>query len=171
MRIYSMIRWTKGESNTLSELIYLLKKSFSRLIYASLVNKIKLEIQKDLLVDRLMKETLLVYIPTSGKSYSSKNMAEVMSQTLGIPLLDKVFILKDTGAQKKLNKKERERRQARIDVKITHDLKDKKVIFIVDDVITTGSTMLSAYEALKSHNQKLQLNIELVGITCFDRQH
>ena len=91
----------------------------------------------------------------------SRILAEEVSKTISVPLAEKVLIRKKkTKDQTHLSPEERERNvKGAFVVRANLTLQGKKVI-LVDDVITTGSTLKECARVLKEAGAR-----EVVGVT------
>jgi ComF family protein len=140
----------------------------SDLLYESLI-------QQERFMGILQKrEVALIPIPLSSKKLrsrgynQSKLLADKFGKKFSIPVIDFLQRTFDTKPQYALKREER-----KINVKGAFKINEKrkvirdkeKVIFIVDDVLTTGSTLLEAANVLKRNG------FEKVYGMCFARDY
>ncbi len=102
----------------------------------------------------------LVYVPMTEKAMKrrgynqSKEIAEELSRRSGIPLLDAVVKTRETGAQKELGRAEREKNlEGTFHVSDRKGVKNKKLL-VIDDTLTTGSTVSELASVLKRAGAK-----------------
>src|SRR3989344_6206152 len=128
-----------------------LKKVLSELFYEVIIQKEEFHKVLD------SKKSLLVPVPL----YSSRErkrgynhafiLAQELSKSLNLPTVKILKRIKNTKTQVNLGKEERRRNLKdafAIDSRFKGEIKAKQ-IFLVDDVFTTGSTLLSAGKVLK----------------------
>lgn len=85
----------------------------------------------------------------------AQELAKELSETLKIPIINNVLIkIKQTPAQMELKKEEREKNIRGVFSCQKPDLIRDKKILLVDDVLTTGSTMEECTRALKGAGAK-----------------
>lgn len=103
---------------------------------------------------------LIVYVPMTEKAEKkrgynqSKILAEKLSSTVGVKVIDAVVKIKQTDRQAKLNRKQRMQNLANaFRVVKKSEIKDKSVL-IVDDVTTTGATAEALAFKLKNAGAK-----------------
>lgn len=94
----------------------------------------------------------VVYVPLSRKGRmrrgydQSRLLAKETAKILGVPLLDALEKTRETGAQHQLSKKEREK-NIRGAYRARRTVQGRSVL-LVDDIVTTGATMLECAQAL-----------------------
>jgi len=141
-RVRALLKWNPGESDSLSRVIHHLKKD-----QLMLWEKLSLEfIRKNQIHPN--PDMILVSLESTLSSHThAQDWGQCLAKHLAC---EHVVMLKklSTDAQKKKSKNERYRVELMPIVDISH-LVHKKVIF-VDDIVTTGSTLKAAYEALGS---------------------
>ena len=103
---------------------------------------------------------MLSYIPLSKKSKKKRGfnqceyIAKKVSEKLNIEAVEILIKYKDTAEQKTLNKHERsENIKGAFKVKKGINVIDCNII-LIDDVTTTGSTMIEAYKILQENSAK-----------------
>ena len=150
-------------SKTAKNLIFSFKKERNFIAYNCIMSLLKERIEKDNELKKLVKESdYLVFIPGNRKNTrekgfdSGKMIAKFLKKTYDKEMLD-LLNNSSKSEQKKLNMSER-----KASVKQNINLKNcKKLelirgkrILIVDDIITTGSSIERAYSIIKEANPK-----------------
>lgn len=138
----SLLRWNPGESDILSLLIHMLKRD-----QFNLWKKLAFDFLR---INKILPDTHLVLVSLKSSS-TNHTHAQDWGQSLADQLrCEHIVVLSKVSveAQKKKSKNERNQVSLKPIVDISR-LFNKKVIF-VDDVVTTGSTLKAAYEALGS---------------------
>ena len=112
-------------------------------------------IQQERLMQLLEEKPLLVPIPLSPKKLKTRgyNHAALLShglaQHFSLPEADVLIRTRETTSQFALPKEERKiNLQGAFSLKNTHDFTGK-VVFLVDDIVTTGATLQEAAKVLK----------------------
>jgi competence protein ComFC len=133
-----------------------LKKFLGELMYEALVqNEEFVNVTK-----RNKSKIIFVPIPLSKIKFNKRgyNQAEILAKELskrfGIPMIDYLIRVKDTKSQVGLKKEERkENIKGAFKVKIINQKLDLKnlIVILVDDVLTTGSTLSEAGKVLKQN--------------------
>ena len=103
---------------------------------------------------------VLSYIPLSKKSMKKRGfnqceyIAKKVSEKLNIGVIEILIKYKDTSEQKTLNKHERSNNvKGAFKIKNGTNISSYNII-LIDDVITTGSTMMEAYKILQENSAK-----------------
>ncbi len=142
-KLITLMIWNPNQSDLLSNLIIHLKRSddktWSLLAQEFLLNR-RLEILKD---------AILVSLVSDGNKSHGQMWGQSLSDLTGIPhirALSKVKNQNESQSQKGKNRSQRQVLELSMIVDISV-LSNKKVIF-VDDVVTTGATLLAARKAL-----------------------
>ena len=113
------------------------------------------------------KDTALIPIPCSkeGKNFRGFDQMDLICDNINIPIY-RVLYRKDEFQQKVLNDKEREinyQNKFSLDEVKINQIKES-MIFLVDDIYTSGFSMKAAYELIKKNCNK-----EIRGFTWFSR--
>ncbi|MCC7356170.1 MAG: ComF family protein [Candidatus Doudnabacteria bacterium] len=140
------------KDNRISRAIILGKYKFVPAIYAELGHMLALFLKEKY---DLSQADFIIPIPLSPqrKRWRGFNQAEIVAAQISInsniPLSKALIRNKNTKTQKDLNKKDRlENMKGSFEVSAKANLKGKHVL-LIDDVLTTGSTLLEATKALK----------------------
>lgn len=161
-----LIRWRSGESDCLSEVVYLLKSGLSLVAwkyYSNILAKL-IDIQSD------KEKTFLVPVPSRakrGSAYHTQYFSQFLSQFLGYPVLK---CLKSDGflqSQKSLNLHDRAGAKFEFCEEFTSSVYAAQRIIFVDDIITSGSTLKACHETLKPH---LSRDCKIDIIALFSRE-
>ncbi len=111
------------------------------------------------------KDYNLVPIPSNAKSFSERGFQHVQTlfSPLRLPFLD---ILKNSSdrQQKDLSLAERKNISKHLHLRNNSNLTDKKLL-LVDDILTTGSTLQAAYNLLNNRCKK----VECIVVTYNER--
>jgi competence protein ComFC len=130
-----------------------LKKSLVELFYESVI-------QQEIFQKAYKTSPILIPIPLSKKRLKSRGynhaelLAEGLSKSLNLKLIDALVRTRETKSQFGLTLKERKE-----NIKNAFSLDSKFIIrnstiFLVDDILTTGSTLLEAAKILKKNGAK-----------------
>lgn len=98
----------------------------------------------------------LTYIPLSKKKFKRRgfNQSQFIAEELGfrnnLQVINTLIKVKETKEQKRLNKKERQKNIEGSFKLINEDVVKSRNFILVDDVVTTGSTLKEAERILKS---------------------
>lgn len=128
------------------------------------------EILGNMMAEKIIEENLSVdlitFVPISKKRQRKRGfnqtqlLAKEISDKTGIKMLPLVKKIKETKSQVGLKKKERQSNLGGAFIGLEQSLRGKKIL-LVDDVYTTGTTMLECGKALRSMGAK-----EVWGITA-----
>ncbi len=145
LSVHSFLRWQKNESDSLSELVYLLKTSSSQSAWRSFVNIFESEICQ---IIQPNSESVLVPIPGTKSSFHTLHFAKEIEKTTGCRQLN--VLRKKTGAKAQKLKKADERASIEFEIneEFTEQLLRAKNIYLIDDIVTTGSTLARASETI-----------------------
>ncbi|MEN8433382.1 ComF family protein [Clostridium septicum] len=137
-----------------------IKKLILELKYKNnfLAAKILGEFISALIKENNIEADVILYVPLSKRSYKkrgynqSKLIANIVSEKCNIEISNSLIKVKNTKEQKTLSKDER--MSNLIDafyIKDYNEVKNKRVI-LIDDVVTTGATLLECEKILKKFN-------------------
>lgn len=160
----------------LKKLIIGLKYKHQKSIVDFLVQRLFLTLQTNEVYSKLTPEnTILTYVPSHWyrryfiKGYNqSLILAKKLSEISGFPFVEMLKKTKHTKSQVKLD---RSQRQKNIENKFILDekniskevLKNKKYIFIIDDITTTGSTILELAKIIKKRYPAITIRWLVAG--------
>lgn len=158
---HSMVSWCyfyNGEENgEINELFKNLKWNYDGRVIDFCTDKMK-ESLLHLCRSRGVnyKDFVVTYVPRNERNVykygfdQSEKLAKSLAKKLGIGVI-KTFENFGTKEQKKLNKKERVKNALEAYEYIEDSVGDHKRFFLVDDILTTGSTMLAcSYQLFKN---------------------
>lgn len=117
---------------------------------------------------QLQDQAALVPIPLHRRRLrqrgfnQSQELAKVLEEYTGIPILDVLVRSKATWTQTKLPPEMRQENTKGAFALNTEKLPDKKFWLLIDDVTTTGSTLSAAAEALRQAQGK---ELQVWGVT------
>lgn len=141
-----------------------LSRMLSELFVESLIQK-----EAFMAVLNTHTELLLMPIPLHAKKLRARGynhatlLAKHLSKKLRIPLMDGLVRTKETVIQARLSKQQRkENIRGAFALKKVADVKGK-TIFVVDDILTTGTTCLEAANVLKKAGAKSVYALALCG--------
>jgi len=168
VQVTSFIRWPKNESDTLSELVYLLKTRTSTAAWAWFVQAIESEI-----CNLISSDPGCILIPVPGSkesSYHTLNFGNAIQNLTGcqsVPLLRKAAGQKNQKTQTAL---ERTAAKFEINEEFTGRLENIHQIYLIDDIVTTGATLKNISKILRqSLSLDQQEKIKITGLTLFYR--
>lgn len=130
-----------------------LKKSLVELFYESII-------QQEIFQKAYYFSPVLVPIPLYGKRLRSRGynhsklLAEGLAEKLGLRLSDLLQRTKETKSQFGLKLKERKENLRNAFIINTRYKIHNPNVFLVDDILTTGSTLLEGARALKKNGAK-----------------
>lgn len=108
-------------------------------------------------IEEKLHADLITFVPSSKKALKKRGfnqcevLAKALSRELNIPYLNTLDRIKDGKEQKRLSREERIlNMQEAFKIRNNISIKGKKII-LIDDVITTGATLLSCANQLKKN--------------------
>ena len=168
VRTHSFINWIPHESDSISELVYLLKSKASSKAWRQIVRKLENKICE--VIDPT-ESVILVPIPGSTTSYHTQYFTESIQHLTGCTSKNLLKHSKAYGPQKTKSLQERKTAQFEIFEEFTSELRGVERIILIDDIKTTGSTILGATEAIQIHFIKqFSKQIKIDAITLFSRE-
>jgi competence protein ComFC len=156
-------------------------KSYSFAYYSSsikkLINNFKYnrdfycgEYLAKLLGDKIKNENIeadiITFVPSSKNALKKRGfnqcefLAKILSKNIGIPYVDTLLRIKDGQEQKRLSKDERLVNMNEAFQVIEGLALENKKIILVDDVVTTGATLLSCCNQLRKYSE-----VEIIILT------
>ena len=175
--VSSLIDWPPNASASLSTAVHLLKLASAKPAWKFLAAKFVEQLVENIDVSTLKtSETILVPVPGHKPgSTHTEYFAQSLSDLLGIPKINLLnsgqFENHDQPAeQKKLNKRQRLSRQSNFYVDFTklNNLDNVKNLILIDDIVTTGATLVSCVDIIK-RDTKLLKQAELHAWVLFKR--
>lgn len=148
--VHSIISWPPYESDSLSEIVYQLKNSFSYkswFYYSQIFSKlVSIDVSKS-------KKIGIIPVPSrkSKKSYHTGYFSRCMSTFYRSEILDCLVGQSSNKDQKMLNLNERQAVEVRFNEDFTSLITTYDHLIIVDDLITSGSTINACVLVLNNH--------------------
>lgn len=157
------ITWLSGMivwfyyTNLVTYMIHKAKYWWSYHIFSYFAKKLSLLIQTH--IHPLQKPIIITYIPMYHKKElyqrwynQAQKLAEYLSIELQIPCMQLLKKTQSTVAQMKKNRKDRQKQTENLyEIIPTQTIPDNTIILVIDDVVTTWSTISTASQVLKSH--------------------
>lgn len=152
--VFSLIQWDSGAEAPCRGLLYKVKEvrdvSFFDFFAAQFISQVNSE---------LFKNAVFVSVPSSTGRFHSALMARCLSDLTGGDVCHGLQ-LDSFGRQPGLSRMQRLKRKVRSGEGV--NLHSYNTVFLVDDVVTTGSTLLACVQALRPLNK-------VYGLTLFNR--
>jgi predicted amidophosphoribosyltransferase len=165
-KVRYLLKWTAGESDCLSEIVYLLKSRWSKLAwhyYANIFSKL-------LHFEKAKSAVCCIPIPSSQRqkeSYHTRYFSYFFSLFNNCDQIPCLRSQSDFQSQKSLNLGARAGVQFEIREEFTSSLFKYDQIILIDDIITSGNTITACIETLKPHlSQDCKIDI----IALFSRE-
>lgn len=146
-----LLHWIPKESDSLSELVYLLKNRLSFSVWKFYVEKF---IQFDSLNHSSLLKTALIPVPGSrqGKTaYHTRYFARAWQEFTSAQVLNCLQSQAQQGEQKELTLAERGLSQMRFLEEFTSEIYQYDRIILIDDIVTSGHTAQASLMAIKPH--------------------
>lgn len=161
---YSLFHWKKSETLAVSLLIKNLKGARYKgalLGWGHQLGSLVTTHFSLAEIDDWQRRGAFVVYPPSGSSRLENHaqyLAQGCAQELGLSSVTEMLLSTEVGEQKTRFASERHRKRLILNEKNSGFLRDQPVIF-VDDIVTTGSTAYSAWEALKKPKDFIVLSL------------
>lgn len=132
--------------------------------------KVIVELLLNLIYEENIKCDVICYVPISKRSMKARgfNQCEIIAKhlgrELGIPVSNCLVKVKDTKEQKSLSKEERSK-NIKDAFAVRNDSIVNKKILLIDDVVTTGSTLLECEKVLKKYS------VEKITVLTIAKSH
>lgn len=146
-----LLHWIPQESDSLSELVYLLKHRLSFLVWKFYVEKF-LHFHSKNRSSKL--KTALIPIPGSrqGKTaYHTQYFAQAWQQLSQVEVVNCLKSHSEQGEQKELTLEERGLSQMSFLEDFTTGMDQYDRVILIDDIVTSGHTLKASLMALKPH--------------------
>ncbi len=167
LAVNSFLCWEKFESDSCSELVYLLKTRSSQCAWCWYVNIFDSEIC-DLI--RPEKNSVLIAVPGSKKSFHTTYFTNEIQRLTGCETLFAIQKKPNAKPQKQNNANDRSLIEFEINEEFTERLLSADWIYLIDDIVTTGSTLINIHKTIQTFlliNGKTTVNIS--ALTLFYR--
>lgn len=125
--------------------------------------KVISELLLDLIYEEKINCDVICYVPMTKSSVKKRGfnqcevIAKYLSRELDIPVSNSIIKVKNTKEQKSLSKEERAR-NIKGAFKIKENYISNKRILLIDDIVTTGATLLECKSILENYDVK-EINI------------
>ncbi len=132
--------------------------------------KVISELLLNLVYEKKIECDVICYVPMSKSSIKKRGfnqceiIAKYLSRSLNVPVSNSLIKIKDTKEQKSLSKEERYK-NIKDAFKIRENNILNKRILLIDDVVTTGATLLECKKILEN------CNIEEITILTIAKSH
>ena len=119
--------------------------------------KILSELLIELIYEKKLEFDIICYVPMTKSSIRKRgfNQCEIicknLSEALCVPISKSLIKTKDTKEQKSLSKEERAKNIKDVFKVVDKDILNKRIL-LIDDVVTTGSTLLECKKVLEKYN-------------------
>jgi competence protein ComFC len=140
IKLKTLMIWNPNQSDLLSNLIIQLKHSDDK-TWSILAQEFLMSRNSD-----FADEAILVSLASEDNKSHGQMWGQGLSELTGIPHIMGLTKVHESRSQKGKNRSQRQNLELQLIVDISV-LKNRRVIF-VDDVVTTGATLLAAHKAL-----------------------
>ncbi len=140
LKLTTLMLWNPNQSDLLSNLIIQLKHSDDK-TWSSLAQEFLMNRKPD-----VVNRAILVSLASEENKFHGQMWGQSLSELTGIPHIMGLSKMHESRSQKGKSRSQRQTLELQLIVDISV-LKNRRVIF-VDDVVTTGATLLAAHKAL-----------------------
>lgn len=155
--VQSLIEWHPGESDSLSEIVYLLKSRLSQKAWAFYSRQVKITCSHN---------AVIVPVPSSrtGRTaFHTKYFAEALRAQHQVSIIDCLLSFEQKGSQEALTVEKRAEIQFQFIEDFTQKMRSYHRVILIDDIITTGHTLSACLSVLKEHMRPSQ-EIEIIAL-------
>jgi len=154
-----------------NRIIYFVKQNKNKRASEFLAQELSTPIKREfavLGVDNMSEEVVIVWVPRSVKAKllygfdQTEIICKELSKKLSVPYMDLLLRKRGGGEQKKLTRAERiKNTKNRFKINKKLDFPKDKVIVLVDDIVTTGSSMAECATIMKKNGARSVICISI----------
>ncbi len=165
LSVASFLKWKQYESDSVSELVYLLKTKTSDLAWNWLTKQVEAEI-----CESILPGSILIPVPGSATSFHTNHFCQAVQNLTGCESINALIKKNGQKHQKTLSAISRLNSQFIINEEFTQRLNSASHVCLIDDIVTTGATLKNISNAIRcSTKSENAHDLKIQGITMFYR--